>query len=80
MPSITTIVIFNMPAASSTAFLIAWRENNAFICRQPGQMGGACYRSRASGERARFVNVALWESEAAMQTAREASANFWART
>lgn len=73
MPATTTIVVFDMPSEAEAEFLARWRESNAFMRAQPGQLGGTLYRSTKREGNARFVNVARWESEAAMQSARQAA-------
>lgn len=73
MSSITTIVTFDMPAASADPFLFEWTQNNTLMRGQEGQTGGSFYRCVDQTSHARFVNVAHWASEEAMTIARSAA-------
>ena len=66
----TTIVTFDMPAASADQILTEWRKNNAIMREQPGQRGGTFYRSVGQGDRVLFINIAHWDSADAMSAAR----------
>lgn len=67
---LTTIVTFDMPAASADQFLIEWSKNNAVMREQPGQRGGTFYRSVSQGDRVLFIKIAHWDSADAMSAAR----------
>lgn len=70
---ITTFVTFKVPSDAVDKFKAEWLKDAEFIGRQAGQKGGALYRRVGSDEKVEFINVALWESEHAMTTAREAA-------
>ena len=73
MQAVTSIVMFEMPSESAEAFLADWREGHAFMREQPGLVGGAFYRGIDQGNRARFTNVAHWETVDAMSAARQSA-------
>lgn len=71
--TITTFVTFNMPPDVVDKFKTEWLKDAAFIARQPGQKGGALYKRIGGNEQVEFINVAHWESEDALNAARDAA-------
>jgi len=69
---ITMINAFEVPEAAAERFVADWREDQARFARQEGFIDGVLYRAQDQGARFRFVNVARWESEAALLRARPA--------
>jgi quinol monooxygenase YgiN len=58
---------FSIDLADAEQFLELWQENAAYMKRQPGFISAQLHRGIAgSGV---FVNVAVWESAAALATA-----------
>ena len=64
---ITLINIFTMSSADVDAFLRAWTDDAAFMKRQPGFIRTQLHRGTQGS--ATFVNIATWESTAALRAA-----------
>lgn len=70
MSPITTIVHFQMPAAHTEEFLEFWQTSIKHrVNRQPGLIGGVFYRAIDPDGTFQFINVARWESAAALEAA-----------
>ena len=64
---ITLINVFTMSADDVDAFLRAWTDDAAFMTRQPGFIRTQLHRGTHGS--ATFVNIATWESAAALRAA-----------
>jgi quinol monooxygenase YgiN len=58
---------FSIDPADAERFLVVWRESAAFMKRQPGYISAQLHRGIAGS--GAFVNVAVWESAAALAAA-----------
>lgn len=66
---ITLINVFTMPVEESERFLDSWRHRADAMARQPGFMGATLYRAVHDDTDLRFINVAKWASEEALDQA-----------
>jgi len=67
---ITVINAFEVPIAAADQFVSEWESDRELFQSQPGFLGGTLYRNLDPEGQFRFVNVARWESEAALMAAR----------
>lgn len=65
---------FTVPEESKEAFMARARQMQAFIRRLPGFVEGYIYELRAGESRLNVVTMAVWESEAAIESAKRAVA------
>ncbi|PRD43742.1 hypothetical protein C5748_10920 [Phyllobacterium phragmitis] len=71
MSEITTIVLFEVPEMHAERFLLDWQESNAFMTQQDGLIEGTLYQASEDNALYRFVNIARWASEEALDRARD---------
>ena len=69
MPNITTIVHISVPETNAQEVLANWRTIEAAMLKQPGVLNGIFYRCVDKDSPYQFVNVAKWESAAALERA-----------
>lgn len=67
---VTVINAFEVPAAAADQFVSEWESDKELFQRQSGFLGGTLYRNLDPEGPFCFVNVARWESEAALMAAR----------
>jgi len=69
---ITVINKFEVPTEEADRFASEWDSDKEFFQNQPGFLGGTLYRNLDPKAQFRFVNVARWENEEALMSARRA--------
>jgi heme-degrading monooxygenase HmoA len=67
---VVLINAFTVPSEESERFLARWDDNTAIMTRQPGLVRVRMFRSLVDDVELGFVNVAEWESGAALDRAR----------
>lgn len=71
---------FVVPDEALDAFLGEFAAHRAFLAAQPGFLRGALYRKSGGPGRYNIVNVAFWETAAALQKARDAMGAHYAQS
>ena len=71
MASVTLLNCFEVPAGREEEFFGLWRQVNLYMRAKPGYLEHKLHRSLAPDAAYRFVNVAVWESEAYFQAAHD---------
>jgi heme-degrading monooxygenase HmoA len=66
---VVLINAFEVPAGEDDTFLRGWERARDFLKTQEGYLSSQLHRSISPVADFRFVNVALWESEAAFRLA-----------
>lgn len=66
---ITLINVFTVPVEESERFLDSWRHRADAMARQPGFMGATMYGALHDETELRFINVAEWATEDALERA-----------
>ena len=64
---VVLVNVFTLDKADEQTFLQAWRDDAAFMKRQPGFISTQLHR--AIGESPTYLNYAVWESNAAFRSA-----------
>ncbi len=64
---VVLVNVFTLAAPEEPAFLSAWRDDAAFMKRQPGFISTQLHR--ALGESPTYLNYAVWESTEAFRAA-----------
>lgn len=64
---VVLINVFTLDKADEQSFLQAWKDDAAFMQRQPGYISTQLHR--AIGESPTYLNYAVWESIAAFRAA-----------
>ena len=67
---VTLINAFTVPVAESDHFLQRWKDNARLMASSPGFISARMHRSLVDEAELRFVNIAEWESGAALAGAR----------
>jgi heme-degrading monooxygenase HmoA len=65
--SVVLVNLFTLDETDEHCFLEVWRDDAAFMKRQPGFICTQLHR--ALGDRPTYLNYAVWESTAAFRTA-----------
>lgn len=71
---ITVINIFEVPAEQVEEFMSGWRARAEIMATAPGFRDTKLHRAVSSQERFQLVNVAHWDSRAALETAQSSEA------
>lgn len=66
---VVLINVFEVPAGEDDVFVRGWERARDFLKTQAGYLSSRLHRSISPAADFRFVNIALWESEAAFQIA-----------
>ena len=66
---VTLINAFTVPPEESDRFLVRWKDNARVMAGRPGFIRARMYRSLVDDAELRFINVAEWESGAALDEA-----------
>lgn len=64
------INVFEVPAGTEDAFIEWWEHCSAALRGEPGFIDAQLHRSQKRDSRFRFINVAHWETEEALDQAR----------
>ncbi len=64
---VVLVNVFTLDRADETSFLKVWRDDAAFMKRQPGFISTQLHR--ALGDSPTYLNYAVWESTAAFKAA-----------
>lgn len=64
---VVLVNVFTLDKADEQTFLQAWKDDAAFMQRQPGYISTQLHR--AIGESPTYLNYAVWESTAAFRAA-----------
>lgn len=66
---VTLINVFTVPVEHSERFLHSWRQRADAMARQPGFIAATMYRAVHDDADLRFINVAEWATEDALERA-----------
>ena len=69
---VTFINVFTVPSGEEARFLERWHENAAIMRDAPGLVDFQLHRSLDATSTFRFINIAHWESRAALEAAQTA--------
>jgi heme oxygenase (mycobilin-producing) len=67
--AVVLINAFEVPGGKDESFLASWERAHDFLLSQPGYRSSQLHRSVEPGADFRYVNVAVWDSEAAFRAA-----------
>ena len=67
---VTLINAFSVPMAQQDRFLSRWKDNARLMASAPGFVGARMLRAMSDQAELTFINVAEWESGAALDQAR----------
>ncbi|HEX3629841.1 MAG TPA: antibiotic biosynthesis monooxygenase family protein [Candidatus Dormibacteraeota bacterium] len=67
--NVVSINTFEVPEAEKQTFLRLWEQAHDVLIAQDGYLSSQLHQDTAPGTRARFIDVATWESEAAFKQA-----------
>jgi heme-degrading monooxygenase HmoA len=67
--SVTLINKFRVPEGRDDKFLEMWTEASMYFRRQPGYVSLRLHRAVSTDAEYRWINVAVWETEAEYRTA-----------
>jgi len=71
MQSPTVLInVFEVPANTESEFVAWWKKSSEVLKKEPGFIEAKLHRSLQSGARFQFINVAYWETEEALNLAR----------
>jgi heme-degrading monooxygenase HmoA len=71
MARVVLINRFEVPAGRDREFLSLWVEVNRHMRSQPGYLDHHLHRAVAGSEAGRYVNIATWDSQEALQAAHQ---------
>jgi quinol monooxygenase YgiN len=67
---VVLINVFEVPAGTESDFIEWWKRSSEAMKKEPGFIDARLHRSRKPDARFRFINVAHWETEEALDLAR----------
>jgi len=67
--AITFVNVFEIDPEQLDALLVEWRERAEFMSKQPGFRSFRLHRALSPDSRFQLINVAEWDSAAALQAA-----------
>lgn len=67
---VVLINVFEVPIGTEDAFIEWWRKSSEALRHEPGFIDARLHQSRNRAARFQFINVAHWETEAALHQAR----------
>lgn len=67
---VTLINVFEVPVGTENTFVEWWEKSSDLLAKEPGFIDARLHRSLRPGSPFQFINIAHWETAAALDQAR----------